>query len=352
MVERSVWDREVPGSSPGAPIFLWLYFMPIKIFDQAAILPSYNLFLERTDFNCIKVGSDVSVLISRIIRTPFNFASLVPSIAVNLPKDSAVLLHISIKTNKGWSKFYKLFYLSQNYKKTFTNNKDIYSKIDIDTINAIGGGSAFKLQITLIGKAKVNLITIALTNREIKPNMELALESLETNGIKETILDVPQISQKKFTNKSLRNRICSPTCLTMALKYFGKNITLRDTLQGVYDNNSNTYGVWPLNTAYASELGVNCCFVRVASLAQAEAEILQKRPLIISISFKKGELKNSPLIETKGHLIVLVGITPKGDFYVLDPASNTDKEVLRIYSRKDLAKVWIKNKNGATYAFR
>ena len=171
-------------------------------------------------------------------------------------------------------------------------------------------------QITLIGKAKVNLITIALTNREIKPNMELALESLETNGIKETILDVPQISQKKFTNKSLRNRICSPTCLTMALKYFGKNITLRDTLQGVYDNNSNTYGVWPLNTAYASELGVNCCFVRVASLAQAEAEILQKRPLIISISFKKGELKNSPLIETKGHLIVLVGITPKGDFYV------------------------------------
>ena len=137
----------------------------------------------------------------------------------------------------------------------------------------------------------------------------------------------------------------------MALNYFGKKVSLSDTVKGVFDEGAKIYGTWPLNTAYAGELGLKCCVTRCASLAQAEAEIYQARPLVISVSFKNGELKNAPVKSTEGHLILLTGLDGNGNFIVLDPAAKTAKQVRRIYSRKDLAKVWLKNKRGLAYAF-
>ena len=137
----------------------------------------------------------------------------------------------------------------------------------------------------------------------------------------------------------------------MALNYFGKKISLPETLKGVFDEGAKIYGTWPLNTAFAGEFGLKCCVTRCSSLAQAEAEIYQARPLIVSVAFKKGELKNAPIPETKGHLIVLCGLDEKGDFIALDPAAKTASTARRIYTRKDLAKVWLKNKRGLAYAF-
>jgi len=323
--------------------------MPTKIFKQASILPAYTLFLNPSDFKQLKINNNLQVYVSKPIKTPFEFDSLVPSLNVVYDsKDAAALVQVSVKTERGWSGLYKIFYLSKKYKKTFSDLKDDFISRQAETVLPRTKANAFKLQITLLGKAKINLITAALTNKNIKHNQELSLESL---GVKNIELPVKPISQKEYKDKSLRGRICSPTCLTMALNYFGKKVNLTETLKSVFDFGAKIYGTWSFNTAYAGELGLKCCVVRCSSLAQAEAEIYQARPLIISVSFKKGELKNAPISETKGHLILLCGLDEKGDFIVLDPAAKTASAVRRIYTRKELAKVWLKNKRGLAYAF-
>ena len=323
--------------------------MPTKIFKQANILPAYTIFLNPSDFKTLKINKNLQVYVSKPIKTPFEFDSLVPSLnLIYKGKDAAALVQVTIKTERGWSEFYKLFYLSKNYKKTFSNLKDNFILRQTDTILPRTKANAFKLQITLLGNAKINLITAALTNKNIKHNAELSLESL---GVKNIELPVKPLSQKEYKVKSLRNEICSPTSLTMALNYFGKKVNLSEAIKGVYDEQAKIYGTWPLNTAYAGEFGLKCCVTRCSSLAQAEAEIYQGRPLVISISFKNGELKNAPIKETDGHLVLISGLDKNGDFVVLDPAAKTAKQVRRIYSRKDLAKVWLKNKRGLAYAF-
>ena len=347
MVERSLWEREVPGSSPGAPIFGGP--MPTKIFKQASILPAYTLFLNPSDFKTLKINKNLKVLVSKPIKTPFDFDSLVPSLNIIYKGiNAAALVQVAVKTEKGWSGLYKIFYLSKNYKKTFSNLKDNFISRQTDIVLPRTKANAFKLQITLLGQAKINLITAALTNKNIRHNTELSMESLGVTNIE---LPVKPISQKEYKIKSLRDEICSPTSLTMALNYFGKKVTLDDTVKGVFDEGAKIYGTWPLNTAYAAEYGLKCCVTRCSSLAQAEAEIYQARPLIISVSFKNGELKNAPIKQTDGHLILLCGLDENGDFIALDPAAKTAKTARRIYSRKDLVKVWLKNKRGLAYAF-
>lgn len=323
--------------------------MPTKIFKQASILPAYTLFLTPSDFKTLKINKNLQVFVSKPIKTPFDFDSLVPSLnIIYKSKDAAILLQVAVKTEKGWSEFYKLFYLSKNYKKTFSDLKDKFITRQADTILPSKKANAFKVQITVLGQAKINLITAALTNKNIKHNAELSLESL---GVKNIELPIKPLSQKEYKVKSLRNEICSPTSLTMALNYFGKKVNLSDTVKGVFDEGAKIYGTWPLNTAYAGELGLKCCVTRCSSLAQAEAEIYQGRPLVISVSFKNGELKNAPVKSTDGHLILLTGLDENGNFIAFDPAAKTAKQVRRIYRRKDLAKVWLKNKRGLAYAF-
>ena len=323
--------------------------MPAKIFKQANVLPAYTLFLTPSDFKNLKVNKDLQVYVSKPIKAPFDFDTLVPSLNVLYKsQDAAVLVQAAVKTVKGWSGLYKVFYLSKNYKKTFTDLKDDFIIRQGDTLLPRPKATAFKLQITVLGKAKIGLITAALTNKDIKHNTELSLEGLDVKDIE---LPIKPLSQKEYKDKKLRNEICSPTCLTMALNYFGKKVALEDTVKGVFDEGAKIYGTWPFNTAYAAEFGLKCCVVRCSSLAQAEAEIYQARPLIISVEFKNGELKNAPVKQTEGHLILISGIDENGNFIVLDPAAPTAKGVRRIYSRKDLAKVWLKNKRGVAYAF-
>ena len=60
----------------------------------------------------------------------------------------------------------------------------------------------------------------------------------------------------QYADKKLRGRICSPVCLSMVLNYYGKKVSLENTLKGVYDEESGVYGTWPLNTAFAAQQGL------------------------------------------------------------------------------------------------
>ena len=315
--------------------------------QQLSLLPSHNLFFTPNKLKPIVINKNLSVIISAPVKAPFAFDSLILSISAKLQKDAAILLQAAVETEAGWSGFYKLAYISNTYKKTFEPQKDEFASTDIDTLFTKGPASHFKYQITILGKAKVNMLCAALTNAQGVYDEELALETLD---LKDFEIPVTPISQMEFEDRDLANKICSPAALTAVMNYYGKKTSLKEALCAVYDNNAKIYGTWPLNTAYAAQLGLNAFVVRCCSLAQAEGEIYKGRPLIVSLGYKKGGLKNAPLSATAGHLLIITGFDKDGNVIALDPAAKTAADARRVYNRAQFAEAWLKNKKGLAYA--
>ncbi|MDR1684784.1 MAG: C39 family peptidase [Elusimicrobiota bacterium] len=315
--------------------------MHCKNKNQPAYLPSYNLFFQGKDIKAQKINSKLAVIASGAVKAPFLFEDIVLSCAATLPEGAGVLAQISVKTQKGWSGFYKLFYLSAGCKKTFDNVRDDYAAVDIDALLTQTPATHFKYRLTLLGKAKVSLICAALTQAKYKYNRSLALETL---GVKDMQLPLKPVPLPN-------GRACSPAALTAVLNYWGKKTTLNKTLKGAEDKNTGLSGVWPLNTAYAAQLGLKACVVKCSSLAQIEAEIYQGRPVITSVAYKKGQLKNAPVAATRGRLIAVTGLDKAGNIIAADSAAKAAR-ALRVYDRAQFARAWIKNKKGIAYAIQ
>jgi len=304
-------------------------------------LPAHNVFHTRKDFDIKRVNKNLAVLTSKPLKSPFLFDSLVLSVSAKLMSGAAILAQAAVKTDKGWSGFYKLFYISQNYKKTFAPQKDIFAKTDIDTLLPQKPSQYFKYQITVLGKADINLICAALTKANAKYDESLALETLDVRDFE---IPLAPINPNKLADKTLSQRVCSPAALAAVLNYYGKKISLAQAVKGVYDEHARIYGAWPLNIAFAAQQGLTAAFIRCSSLAQAEGEILQGRPVIASVAYKKGALKNAAITQTDGHLIVIAGFDKAGNIIAADGGAT------RKYDRKQFAKAWLKNKKGAAYA--
>ena len=121
---------------------------------QRALLPCANILHTTKQFKTLKINKDISLITSNAIKTPFIFDRLVLSVSAKLEKNAALLLQASVKTSDGWSSFYKLSYISQDYKKSFTEQKDKFAQTNIDELLIKKGATALKYKITILGKAK------------------------------------------------------------------------------------------------------------------------------------------------------------------------------------------------------
>lgn len=314
---------------------------------QTAILPAYTKIFTADKLKPTAKFKGFYVIVSKTLKSPFVFDSLTLSLSAKLDKDSAVLVEAAVKTEKGWSGLYKIFYLSNDYKKTFKPQKDTCAAVDCDVIKPVKGGLAYKYQITVLGKAKLNFLTAAFTKAGAPYDPILAQDTLE---LKDFEIPLSPVCREQYPDKNLRGKICSPCALKTVLDYYGKKVPLQDVVKGVYDQEAKICGTWPLNTAFASQQGLAMGVVRCCSLAQAEGELYKGRPLIVSIAYKEGKLKNAAVKSTEGHLVVICGIDKQGDIIVMDSAAKDEKSVRRIYNRKQFAAAWLKNKKGIAYA--
>lgn len=313
---------------------------------QLALLPATNIFFTEEDLQPAVINKDFSVIVSKSVKAPFLFDSLVMSLSAKLNKNAAILVQASVKTSKGWSAMYKLAYISNNYKKSFDAKQDEYARVNIDTLLTKEPAQYFKYQITVLGKAKLTLAAAALTKAKAKYDKSLALETLDLRDFELSLKPISQIQ----SGGKLKNRICSPVSLAMVLDFYGKKTALEEIIAGVYDENSKIYGNWPINTAYGAQLGLNACVLRCCSIAQAEGEIYKGKPVIASIAYKAGKLKKAAVKETEGHIVVITGFDKDGNIIVMDPAAKTATQVRRVYDRAEFAEAWLKNKKGLTYA--
>jgi hypothetical protein len=150
---------------------------------------------------------------------------------------------------------------------------------------------------------------------------------------------------------------CSPTSTTMVLGYYGALPTAAEhawvpkghpdpqvdhAARMVYDATLGGTGNWAFNTAYAANRVGKGYVTRLRNLRGVEAWIEKGVPVVVSVSFSKGQLTGAPISSTSGHLLVIVGFTKSGDVVVNDPAAASSKGVRRTYDRRQLEDAWLK----------
>ena len=141
---------------------------------------------------------------------------------------------------------------------------------------------------------------------------------------------------------SIAGRICGPTSMSQAMEYLGCNIPTADLAAESYDYANEIFGNWPFLAQEAALHGLKAWVARCQDFKPIEDSIADGRPVVLSLAFNKGELRNSPLSETDGHLILCVGMTPEGDLICNDSCS-ADKICDHIvYKRDDMATAWLK----------
>jgi uncharacterized protein YvpB len=152
-------------------------------------------------------------------------------------------------------------------------------------------------------------------------------------------LIVPAISQLTAP-PAIRHRICSPTCVTMALGYHGRYATLAQVVQACYHAPSHLFGVWPLAIRCAAAAGLVAaaeCFTDLDTVARIVARGL---PVVASIRFAQGTLPGAALSATDGHLVVVTGLDADW-VYINDPAAKDASVVPRQCPREAFAAAWL-----------
>lgn len=163
-------------------------------------------------------------------------------------------------------------------------------------------------------------------------------------------LELPERSQRALAPE-LVERACSPTSLSMLLAFHGRDLEPAEVARRVHDAGAKIYGNWSFNVALAGELGLRAAVRRWRDLRRIEEEIAAGRPLVISHRYEEGELSDTPLARTSGHLIAVVGFSETGDLVVHDPAADPARgeAVRRVYRRDEVRRTWLEKGSGIAY---
>ncbi|MEO7752681.1 MAG: peptidase C39 family protein [Terracoccus sp.] len=158
---------------------------------------------------------------------------------------------------------------------------------------------------------------------------------------------------------------CSPTSVTMLLRYWGLEPTTEETswvghdvdpdvvhaVRGVYDPAYRGAGNWAFNVAHVATRGLRAFVTRLRDLTEAEAFVAAGIPLVVSVSFEADQLDGAGY-STRGHLLTVTGFTAEGDVISNDPNSHrvpSNDEVRVVYRRDQFERVWLGRTGGLTY---
>nr|WP_312578195.1 C39 family peptidase [Sedimentibacter sp.] len=286
----------------------------------------------------LKQNYEEGYMVTPVIEVP-GFTQISPSWNSKTDRDSSVELLIRIKIGKNWTSYisYGIWSTDGNNIGINKNQSDEFVKVTTDRIFVCNDKFADAVQIKVIFRgngSKIRLIAFTTDSGE--------KEDLNGNYLK-VIDNVPMISQLASGHKDSHS-ICSPTSLTMVLKYYGIPVELDDVTNGTFDTGSELYGNWPQNSAYAGEQGMRAYTKKCVSINAVKNLIAKDIPVVASVvSKEKEELDGAISAFPSGHLMVVIGFKiVDGEEYIVvnDPAANTDEEVRKYYKLDQWIKVW------------
>ncbi|MBO4273005.1 C39 family peptidase [Microbispora triticiradicis] len=303
---------------------------------------------------------------------PIGFAAteMVASWTADVPAGSWLQVEMRGRHAAGQTKWYVLgrwAYGDEDIRRTsLPGQRDADGTVSVDTFVAAAGRAitAYQLRVTLYrtpGSAvrpvvrTLGAMASAVPDRETVP--------VSPGGIAWGVeLPVPRRSQNVHEGHYPQwdgggEAWCSPTSTTMALGYWGRWPSARDTswvdpsdpdpevdyaARYTYDYAYEGAGNWPFNIAYAGRYGMEGFVTRLRSLTELERLIRAGVPVVTSQSFKAEELPGAGY-STNGHLMVIIGFTATGDVIANDPASRDDDAVRHVYPRAAFENVWLRS---------
>jgi hypothetical protein len=161
---------------------------------------------------------------------------------------------------------------------------------------------------------------------------------------KSSILEVPFYPQTD--NYRDANRTCNSSACAMCLEYFKPG-----TLKGVKGDDAYIQKVFAIGdttdhavqTRVLESYGIKSRFSYNLTFADLDRELSNGRPIVIGI-LHRGSL-SAP---TGGHMVVVIGKTPDGDYVVNDPYGSLNDRYTgpvtngkgAVYKRSDLSRRW------------
>lgn len=290
------------------------------------------------DFVELQNSGEEGCLETPVIETE-QFTEITPSWNSRTDKDSFIEFFIRLRAENYWTP-----YVSYGVWSTDGNNIGVGNYYRDSVIRATDDrifvndnklGSAVQIKVVLKGKnPRLKLIAFSTDSGED--------ETIEGNYLR-ILQNVPLISQLASGHKDARV-ICSPTSLTMALKYHGKEVNLDQVTRGTLDSGNHAYGNWPQNVAFAGEQGMRAYTKKCTSINPVKNLIAKGIPVVASVCMKEKEMLDGAISAFPGgHLMVVVGFENKdGIEYIVvnDPAANSNEEVRKYYKLDQWVNVW------------
>jgi hypothetical protein len=166
---------------------------------------------------------------------------------------------------------------------------------------------------------------------------------------KSSILDVPFFPQTD--NYRDANRTCNSSACAMVLEYLRPG-----TLKGAKGDDAYVQKVFAIGdstdhmvqTRVLASYGIKSHFSYSLTFADLDRELSNGRPVVIGI-LHRGSL-SAP---TGGHMVVVIGKTPSGDYVVNDPYGSLNDGYTgsvfngkgAVYKKSDLSRRWVPNGN-------
>ena len=355
-------------------IFLFYFLIILIIYSKSvfAFRSETIFFKDKNDFNLgefentiispdfsesIKLNPEYKEgsFLSPAAEPSFPFNEAVISWNIKTYKDTFLEFYIRTQSKNKWSNwFFAGRWMNNKDKKNKScilkinsanyNIKNEIGFIDIDTLRLFKPAEKIQVKVLFHSNkenlsAYVKMLSISVSSNESKSKKNKRTSS--NNLIKPILLNVPFMSQG-WEKDDISGSICGPTSITMIMKYYNINISLRDTSDYCYDIKNNLYGNWSFEVACASEYGIYGYVTRLNSLFDIYKELIKGHPVITSIEYNKGELTGSPKDFSEGHLLVVKGFDNSGNVIVNDPAFMHEKDGYRTYKQKEFEHIWQK----------
>ncbi len=287
--------------------------------------------------------------VSRVIKTKFPVNEIVPSYNIKYSEGCGFSIRLRISSdNKKWSPWFylgKSGKVNDNSKKILENS---WGKVIVDYLVLAENKFANYIQykITFFSNKSdaipsMSLFAISYSNstsdKKLYTKFRKKVKIKKKDWNKK--LPVPFRSQLQ-EDKKYRWYVCSPTCVSMLLEYYGIKEKTRKVVKKAYDDEYKIYGIWPKAINTAVQYGLKGWLQRFRNWDDVKYQISINQPVIASIKFKKGVLSNAPIPRSRGHIIVITGFDKNGDVYVNDPVGKTEAKGMLVYKAEELAKTW------------
>ena len=302
----------------------------------------------------LRRGAAAGWYVSQPARAPFRFTELLPSWNIALDEETQgyrIELRVQDARSGAWSPWFYFGTAGATDGSTTTAviNDDAWGEVDIDYLLLKRPARAHQVKVTLYSAADgdsplpaVKRIHAVVSNIEGDKALHRRVRGAmpRARGDWATTLTIPYRAQRWVDDRRLGGEICCPTCVAMVLESHGIEIGTMKASANALDHEHGIYGNWPRAAQSVVRHGLASEVRRFRETDDLKPFIAAGVPVMASIRARPGEMQNARYKSTNGHLILIIGLTPEGDFIVNDPASPGAGGEEIVYTDAEIRKAW------------